>query len=105
MTDKSFVENIKKKLSPLGEVIARPMMGDYCLYLHGKLIGNICDNTLYLKKFENNKDFLANCPQSSPYPGAKPMYKPNVEQDEYLKSAVYLTLMGASVQQSLQKRK
>ncbi len=105
MTDKSYVETIRNKLSSLGEVTARPMMGEYCLYLNGKLIGDICDNTLFLKKFAHNKDFLANCEQKPPYAGAKPMYAPNIEDDEYLKSAVYFTFLGASVEKGQTKRK
>lgn len=105
MTDKSFVESLKQKLAPLGEVTARPMMGEYCLYINSKLVGSICDNTLFLKKFAHNKDFLADCPQKPPYPGAKPLYMPNIEDEEYLKSAVYYTFLGASVGKGDVKRR
>lgn len=96
MTDKAFAESIKQKLSKLGEVTTRPMMGEYCVYLNGKLIGSICDNRLFLKKFAHNKDFLEDCSQNSPYPGAKPMYMPNIDDEEFLQTAAYYTFLGAS---------
>ena len=39
------IENLRKA----GDVTSRKMMGEYLVYFNGKLVGNICDNCLYLK--------------------------------------------------------
>ncbi len=94
-SSQSYVTFIVDKLSPLGEVTVRKMMGEYCLYLNGKLVGDICDDTLFLKKFDTNAEFLQDCLQSPPYEGAKPMYVPDVDDDTFLLRAVQLTYDGA----------
>ncbi len=95
MTDKSYVELIKQKLSRLGDVVTRSMMGEWLLYLNGKLVGDICDNKLFLKKCSSNEEFLKDCPQLPPYKGAKPMYAVDISDDDFLCEAVYRTFLGA----------
>lgn len=45
-----FIEFVCTELSPLGEVSARKMMGDYIIYLNGKCVIAACDNTAFVKK-------------------------------------------------------
>ena len=45
-----FIEFVCTELSPLGEVSARKMMGDYIIYVNGKCVITACDNTAFVKK-------------------------------------------------------
>ena len=54
-----------------GDVTTRRMMGEYCVYCEGKLIGEICDGQLFLKVTETSKRLLADCPLEHPHEGAK----------------------------------
>ena len=95
MSDKQFVQTFLERLYPLGEATARMMFGDYCIYIDGKLIGLICDNKFYLKKFATNRDFLKDCPEECPYDGAKALPMPNIDDEHFLLEAVRLTILGA----------
>ncbi len=46
-------------------------MGEYCIYYRGKLVGELCDNRLLLKRTPSSEILLAGAPLESPYPGSK----------------------------------
>jgi len=72
-SSKEFVGYILGQLSGLEEVSSRPMMGEYLLYYRGKVIGDICDNQLYLKPVEAAVRLLPQAVLAPPYQGAKEM--------------------------------
>lgn len=45
-------QNAAEQLQKTGNVTTRKMMGEYCVYYNGKMVGDICDNTLLLKPTE-----------------------------------------------------
>ena len=47
------------------------MMGGYHVYLNGKLIGDICDNELFLKRTPTSDRLLADSELRYPYEGSK----------------------------------
>jgi TfoX/Sxy family transcriptional regulator of competence genes len=48
------------------------MFGEYALYKSGKVIGLICDDTLFIKITDQGKQFAGDDYQEGfPYPGAK----------------------------------
>ena len=47
------------------------MMGGYLVYLNGKLIGDICDNELFLKRTPTSDRLLADSERRYPYEGSK----------------------------------
>lgn len=59
------------QLSAAGDVSARKMFGEYCLYLAGKPVGLVCDDQLYLKPTKAGLALLQQVVEGSPYPGAK----------------------------------
>ena len=71
MTSKYYIEYILENLSKVGCFTTRPMMGEYLLYLDGKNIGLICDNTLLVKQTTTSKKLLKNCELQYPYEGSK----------------------------------
>ena len=60
------------QLSGAGEVSAKKMFGDYCLYLAGKTVALVCDDQMFLKPTVAGKNLLAELIEGAPYPGAKP---------------------------------
>ena len=76
MSNPDLVQYIVEHASKAGEVSARKMFGDYCLYCNGKVVGLICDDYLYLKPLKQLQPLLHECDQQmrTPYDGAKPHY-------------------------------
>ena len=70
-TTKDFHNYVIECLSQSGEVSSRRMMGEYCIYYCGKLIGNICDNTLLFKITPTAEKLLADAEKAYPYEGSK----------------------------------
>ena len=72
-SDKSFLNYVLEQLSPLEDVNARPMMGEYLLYYRGKLVGDVCNNKLFIKPVAAAEKLLPDSLREPPYTGAKPM--------------------------------
>lgn len=71
-TAQTTVDFILSQLSQLGDVYARKMFGEYALYSNNKVVGLICDNTLFIKITEEGKRYVAdNYEEGYAYPGAK----------------------------------
>lgn len=47
------------------------MFGEYALYLNGKVIALVCDDSIFLKPTEQTKEMTSSFPLAPPYPGAK----------------------------------
>ena len=45
-----FNEYVRECFSTVGDIAIKSMMGGYLVYLNGRLIGDICDNELFLKR-------------------------------------------------------
>jgi TfoX/Sxy family transcriptional regulator of competence genes len=50
---------------------ARAMFGEYALYLEGRVIALVCDDTLFVKPATGVIALLSNAEMRPPYPGAK----------------------------------
>lgn len=70
-TSKDFHDYVMEQLARAGEVSSRKMMGEYCVYCRGKLIGDLCDNQLLLKPTPSVLRLLPDAPRAYPYEGAK----------------------------------
>lgn len=73
-TKPTFVEKVLELLDPL-DVTAKPMFGEYGLYLKGKLFGLICDDMLFIKITDEGSEIAGKSAKASPYPGAKLAFK------------------------------
>lgn len=71
-TEQNTIGFLLDQLSRAGEVSAKKMFGEYCLYLSGKPVGLVCDDQLFLKPTKAGATVLAKVVEASPYPGAKP---------------------------------
>jgi TfoX/Sxy family transcriptional regulator of competence genes len=70
-TEQPIVDELLERVRTLGEVTAKKMFGEYCLYLSGKPVALICDDTLYVKITEDGRELVPDAPLGHPYPGAK----------------------------------
>ena len=66
-----FNEYVRECFSIAGDVVIRPMMGGYLVYLDGKLIGDIGDKELFLKRTPTSDRLLAGSELRYPYEGSK----------------------------------
>ena len=66
-----YNEYVLEVFSAAGNIVIKPMMGGYLVYLNGKLIGDICDNELFLKRTPTSDRLLADSELRYPYEGSK----------------------------------
>ncbi|MDO5439305.1 MAG: TfoX/Sxy family protein [Erysipelotrichaceae bacterium] len=66
-----FIEYVRERFSTAGNIVIKAMMGGYLVYLDGKLIGDICDNELFLKRTPTSDKLLADSELRFPYEGSK----------------------------------
>ena len=74
-TTKEYHDYIMECLCRAGDVSSKKMMGEYCLYIRGKIFGGIYDNRFLVKQTETSKKLLSDCALEIPYEGSKsPMF-------------------------------
>ena len=66
-----FNEYVREVFSAAGEIVIKSMMGGYLIYLNGKLIGDICDNEVFLKRTPTSDRLLADSELRYPYEESK----------------------------------
>lgn len=71
-TAKNTIDFLLDQLSAAGEISAKKMFGEYCLYLAGKPVGLVCDDQLFLKITNAGRSMISEPTEGAPYPGAKP---------------------------------
>ncbi|MEN9307606.1 MAG: hypothetical protein RL173_1538 [Fibrobacterota bacterium] len=70
-TSPSTIEQILSNLGDAIEVDARKMFGEYGLFLDGKMVALVCDDTLFVKSSPAGLELLGDHECAAPYPGAK----------------------------------
>ena len=66
-----FNEYVRERFSSFGDIVIRSMMGGYLVYFNGKLIGDICDNELFVKRTPTSDRLLAESELRYPHEGSK----------------------------------
>ncbi len=72
-TEQSFADYILDQVNDK-KAWVRKMFGEFAIYYDDKVVGLICDNTLYLKITESSKKFLSGNKTGPAYKGAKDSY-------------------------------
>ncbi len=72
--DQQFVDFVVHQLTGIEDVLAKKMFGEYGLYAQGKMVGLICDNSVFIKPTAAGRNFLKEVVEAPPYPGAKPSF-------------------------------
>ena len=82
---KEYLHFILEQLSDLDDISYRPMMGEFILYYHGKIIGGIYDDRLLVKKTRSALELMPAVIYELPYEGANAMLLANeVDSKEFL---------------------
>ena len=72
-TSKEYMDYILDQLSGVEGITHRKMMGEYILYIHGRIAAYVCDDRLLVKPVAAAKRLLPDAPMEAPYPWAKEM--------------------------------
>jgi TfoX/Sxy family transcriptional regulator of competence genes len=70
-SSQATVDYLLDQLTDAGDISAKKMFGEYCLYLAGKPVALVCDDQLFLKPTKAALPLLTNPTLGAPYPGAK----------------------------------
>ncbi len=88
-SSREFLQYVLEQLSGADEVTYKPMMGEFILYVDGKIFGGIYDDRFLVKPVDAAKRLMPEAPTALPYEGAKPMLVvENVDDKNFLKKLV-----------------
>ena len=73
-TDKQTAETILAKIAAVADARIRPMFGEYVLYVEEKVVGQLNENTLFIKVTKFGEQHALELERAAPYPGAKPAF-------------------------------
>lgn len=67
-----FLAYVVEQLALGSRLTSKRMFGEFGLYVDGRLVALVCDDSLHLKSLPGSEGLLAGLPLAPPYPGAKP---------------------------------
>lgn len=70
-TRQRTIDNLIEQATSAGLVSAKPMFGEYGIYVDGKMIGSVCDDQLFVKPTASGRVHAEPVSDAPPYPGAK----------------------------------
>lgn len=71
-TQQRTIDYLIEQATGAGQVSAKPMFGEFGVYVDGKMIGSVCDDQLYVKPTVSGRAHAEPVSDAPPYPGAKP---------------------------------
>lgn len=71
-TQQRTIDYLIAQATSAGTVSAKPMFGEYGVYVDGKMIGSVCDDQLFVKPTASGRVHAEPAGEAPPYPGAKP---------------------------------
>ena len=87
-SSKEYLDFVLGQLAGLEGVTARAMMGEYILYVQGKVVGGLYDNRLLVKPTPSARRLLPDAVMERPYPGAKELLRVDEVDDRACLSAL-----------------
>ena len=70
-SSQDYLEYLMEQLSQVEGISYRPMMGEYIIYHHGKVIGGLYDNRFLVKPTITAQNMMPDADWEFPYDGAK----------------------------------
>ncbi len=70
-TTKEYHEFVMDQLARVGNFSSRRMMGEYCIYHGGKVIGLLCDNVFMIKPTDSVLRLMPYAERAYPYEGSR----------------------------------
>ena len=91
-SSREYLDFILEQLSGVDGIAYKQMMGEYILYMHGRIIGGIYDDRFLVKPTKSAKSMMPDAAPEIPYEGAKAMLLvDNVDNRDFLEKL--LTVM------------
>ena len=87
-TSREYIEFVCEQLQDIDGVTYKKMFGEYMVYVHGKPLLLVCDNTVMIKKLPELAALMQGAPEDFPYEGAKLHYVLDIENRELTRKAV-----------------
>ncbi len=85
-TSKEYLAFVLDQLSDVNGITHRQMMGEYIIYINGKIAAYLCDDRLLVKPVPSAVQLMPNATYEPPYDGAKDMLLvDNVDDKVFLK--------------------
>ncbi len=85
-SSKEYLSFILEQLSGIDGITYKQMMGEYILYLNGRIIGGIYDDRFLVKPTRSARAMMPDADMELPYEGAKEMILvDDVENKEFLR--------------------
>ena len=72
-SSREYLDFVLDQLSSLDGISHKKMMGEFIIYLRGKIVGGIYDDRFLVKRTFSSERLLPGAHLISPYPGAKEM--------------------------------
>jgi TfoX/Sxy family transcriptional regulator of competence genes len=70
-TSQDFIEYVAEQVGLGSRLTFKKMFGEYAIYVDGKVVAFVCDNSLFIKPSSAVVSLAPGLPQRPPYPGAK----------------------------------
>ena len=70
---KGYLDFILEQLSGINGITSKQMMGEYILYLNGRIFGGIYDDRFLVKPTKSSMAMMPDADRELPYEGAKEM--------------------------------
>jgi len=103
-SSKEYLDFILEQLSGLNGITSKQMMGEYILYINGRIFGGIYDDRFLVKPTKSAMNMMPDADRELPYEGAKEMLLvDNVDNREFLTDLV--TAMYDELPAPKQKKK
>ena len=86
-TELSYIQFVTEQLR--GEnATYKKMFGEYMVYIDGKPVFTVCDNTVFVKEVKELEELLKEADRGFPYEGAKEHYVLDIENAELVEKVV-----------------
>lgn len=103
-TRPDFIEYICEQSGLGARLSSRKMFGEYALYVDGKVVALVCDNSLYVKPTKAAETLQESLGMHPPYPGAKPHLRADALLDDTERLREVLLATAAALPAPKEKR-
>ncbi len=88
-SSKEYLDFILEQLAGLNSITSKQMMGEYILYINGRIFGGIYDDRFLVKPTKSAMAMMPDADRELPYEGAKEMLLvDNVDNRDFLTELV-----------------
>ncbi|MDR1940669.1 MAG: transcriptional regulator [Clostridiales bacterium] len=102
-SDLNYVQYVVDQIKADGIITYKKMFGEYLIYLNGKPVVTVCDNTAFVKIADSISHLFENAEKGFPYEGAKEHYIIDADDGGLLSEAVNILERNAPIPKKRKK--